>query len=90
MAKALLTVRLDESQIEALDRVAGGIDRDRTYVVTQAITAYLDTQAWQVKYIEEAVHAAEEGGVRMAGGEFDAHKYDEERAARYARRDGFY
>ena len=62
MAKALLTVRLDESQIEALDQVARGIDRDRTYVVTQAIDAYLDTQAWQVKYIEEAVHAAAEGG----------------------------
>jgi len=62
MAKALLTVRLEESQILALDQVAGGIDRDRTYVVTQAIDAYLDTQAWQVKYIEEAVHAAADVG----------------------------
>jgi uncharacterized protein len=26
----------------------------------------------------------------LAGGDFDAEKYDEERAARYARRDGFY
>jgi predicted transcriptional regulator len=30
MAKALLTVRLDESRIEALDKVAAGIDRDRS------------------------------------------------------------
>ena len=61
MARALLTVRLDESRIEALDKVAAGIDRDRSYVVTQAIDAYLDTQAWQIGYIEEALREADAG-----------------------------
>jgi predicted transcriptional regulator len=61
MSKALLTVRLDESRIAALDEVAGGLDRDRSYVVTQAIDAYLDTQAWQIGYIEEALSEAGAG-----------------------------
>ncbi|MDR3701038.1 MAG: hypothetical protein P4L56_15430 [Candidatus Sulfopaludibacter sp.] len=61
MPKALLTVRLDQDRIAALDKVAGGIDRDRTYVVTQAIDAYLDSQAWQIGYIEEAVRDARAG-----------------------------
>ena len=52
---------MDESRIQALDRVADGLDRDRTYVVTQAIDAFLDTQTWQIGYIEEALIEAESG-----------------------------
>jgi predicted transcriptional regulator len=61
MAKTLLTIRMDEPRIQALDKVAKGIDRDRTYVVTQAIDAFLDTHAWQIGYIEEALIEAEAG-----------------------------
>ena len=60
MAKTL-TVRVDEDRLAALDKVAGGLDRDRSYIVTEAIDAYLATQAWQVAYIEEAVRDAEAG-----------------------------
>jgi predicted transcriptional regulator len=60
MAKTL-TVRLDDQRISALDNVAAGIDRDRSYVVTQAIDAYLETQAWQIAYIEAALREAEAG-----------------------------
>jgi predicted transcriptional regulator len=61
MAKALLTVRMDADRLRALDKVAVGIDRDRTYVVTQAIDAFLDVQRWQIEYIEEAMREAQEG-----------------------------
>jgi predicted transcriptional regulator len=61
MAKALLTVRMDEDRLQALDKVAEGLDRDRTYVVTQAIDAYLDVQRWQIEYIEEALRDADAG-----------------------------
>jgi predicted transcriptional regulator len=60
MAK-VLTVRLDDERIATLDKVAAGIDRDRSYVVTQAIDAYLETQAWQIAYIEEALRDAKAG-----------------------------
>lgn len=61
MAKALLTVRMDEDRLQALDKVADGLDRDRTYVVTQAIDAFLDVHKWQIAYIEEAMREADTG-----------------------------
>jgi predicted transcriptional regulator len=61
MAKALLTVRMDNDRLQALDKVAEGLDRDRSYVVTQAIDAFLDIQAWQIEYIEAAMREAEAG-----------------------------
>jgi predicted transcriptional regulator len=56
-----LTVRVDEERLAALDKVAAGLDRDRSYVVTEAIDSYLASHAWQVAYIEEAVRDAEAG-----------------------------
>ena len=52
---------MDESRLQALDKVAEGIDRDRTYVVTQAIDAFLDVQRWQIEYIEAALRDADAG-----------------------------
>jgi predicted transcriptional regulator len=61
MAKALLTVRMDQNRIESLDKVAEGLDRDRTYVVTQAVDAFLDVHKWQIAYIEESMREAQAG-----------------------------
>ena len=61
MPKALLTVRMDDDRLKSLDKVAEGLDRDRTYVVTQAIDAYLDVHKWQVAYIEAALREAQAG-----------------------------
>jgi predicted transcriptional regulator len=66
MAKALLTVRMDQDRLQALDKVAGGLDRDRTYVVTQAIDAFLAVQKWQIAYIEEAIREADAGKLATA------------------------
>jgi predicted transcriptional regulator len=66
MAKALLTVRMDEDRLQALDKLAKGLDRDRTYVVTQAIDAFLDVQKWQIEYIEEAMREAQAGKLASA------------------------
>ena len=60
-AKALLTVRMDEERLQSLDKVAHGLDRDRTYVVTQAIDAFLEVQKWQIEYIEEAMREGQAG-----------------------------
>lgn len=61
MRKTQLTLRLDQARMDALDKIAAGIERDRTYVVIQAIDTYLETQAWQIRHIEEAVRAADAG-----------------------------
>src|ERR1035437_5517213 len=47
--------------ITALRKVAERLDRDRTYVVTQAIDAFLEVQKWQIEYIEEAMREGQAG-----------------------------
>jgi predicted transcriptional regulator len=61
MAKELLTVRLEAGKIRELDKLALGLERDRTYVVSQAIDAYLDVQRWQIEYVESAMRDADAG-----------------------------
>ncbi len=58
-----ISVRLDASQRKALDTIAASLDRDRSYVIQEAVRNYLDLHAWQIAHIEE--------GLRQAGaGEF--------------------
>jgi uncharacterized protein len=69
-----------------------GILVDIESAYTQCSKAFLRSHLWEPsRFVERAVlptngeiHAA------LQGGDFDAAKYDEERAARYARREGFY
>jgi predicted transcriptional regulator len=59
MHKHVLTLRLDPAKKKALDAIASGIDRDRTYVLNQAIDAYLETYQWQIEHIQEGVRQAD-------------------------------
>lgn len=54
--------------------------------------AFLRSQLWDpARYIDRsALPSSGELFKEMVGGHFDAQQYDEERAARYARREGFY
>jgi len=61
VAKELLTVRLEAGKIRELDKLAAGLERDRTYVVSQAIDAFLDVQRWQIEYTESALREADAG-----------------------------
>ncbi|HXB73288.1 MAG TPA: hypothetical protein VNY05_33935 [Candidatus Acidoferrales bacterium] len=61
MAKELVTIRLEAGKIQELDRLAVGLERDRTYVVSQAIDAFLDMHRWQTEYIESALRDADAG-----------------------------
>lgn len=66
------------------------IDIESAY--TQCSKAFLRSQLWDpARYRErEALPSNGEIHKAMKGDDFDAAKYDEERAARYARREGFY
>jgi len=59
--KDTVTFRLDATKKAALDAIAAGMDRDRSYVLNQAIDAYLDVNRWQVEHIEQAVREADAG-----------------------------
>jgi predicted transcriptional regulator len=58
---AAFTVRLDETTLDALDRLAEKTDRSRNWLVAQAVEAYIDLNAWQLEKIEAGIKAADRG-----------------------------
>ena len=75
MARDAITVRMDAERRAALDALAQATDRDRSYLIDEAVDAYLAVHRWRIAQIEEGVRQAE-------AGEFAT---DEEVAAAYAR-----
>jgi predicted transcriptional regulator len=61
MAKETMTVRIDADTREALDALAASLERDRSYVVNQALQAYLDVHQWQIKHIRQGLAEADAG-----------------------------
>jgi PPOX class probable FMN-dependent enzyme len=66
------------------------VDIDEAY--THCSKAFLRSQLWEpARFIDRAMLPSNgEIHAELAGGDFDARKHDEERAARYARREGLY
>ena len=60
---ALLTLRLDRATSQRLARLAKSTDRTRSRLAAEAISKYLDDNAWQVEAIEDGVRAADAGEV---------------------------
>lgn len=61
MAKETVSFRIDSSQREALDRVAKLLDRHRSYVISQAISDFIELQESQIACIQERIKQADEG-----------------------------
>ena len=59
MSKEIITLRIDSEKRIALDRLAQGFDRDRSYILNQAIDDYLHINQWQITEIEQALLEAE-------------------------------
>ena len=58
-----ISFRLDEDKIEALDGLAESADRDRSYLLNEAVTNYLELQAYHVSLIKEGLKAVKEGRI---------------------------
>lgn len=56
-----ISFRLDSEKREALDAVASASDRDRSYILNEAIDAYLDVQQWQIEHIRKGLRQANAG-----------------------------
>ena len=56
-----MTVRVEPRMREKLDRIAEALDRDRTYVVNQALDAYVDVHQWQIAHIRQGLRQADAG-----------------------------
>jgi len=61
MDKHTVTFRLDADKISALDTLAEALDRDRTYLLNEAVDAYLETQRWHIDQIKAGIRQADAG-----------------------------
>ncbi|MBI5208584.1 MAG: ribbon-helix-helix protein, CopG family [Elusimicrobia bacterium] len=61
MNKQTVTFRLDAQRRKALDAIAAGLDRDRSYVLNEAISNYLEVHQWQAGHIKEGLRQANAG-----------------------------
>ena len=56
-----VSFRIEAKKIAELDGLAKAQDRDRTFLLTEAVDAYLDEQRRQLAHIKEGLRQAEAG-----------------------------
>jgi predicted transcriptional regulator len=61
MAKETMTVRIQPETRDALDAIATTLDRDRSYIVNEALRAYVETYRWQTEHIQQGLREANAG-----------------------------
>ena len=61
MAKEVMTVRIERETKHAMDAIAAMLDRDRSYVVKEALAAYVETHQWQIEHIQRGLREANAG-----------------------------
>lgn len=61
MSRESISFRLESEKREALDAVASVLGRDRSYIINEAIEAYIDVHRWQLDHIREGLRQADAG-----------------------------
>ena len=61
MSKTTLSFVIDDKKKKALDQIAETIDRDRSYVLNEAVANYLDLHQWQFDHIKEGLKQSRKG-----------------------------
>ena len=56
-----ISFRIPAEKVEALDALAETMDRDRSYLLNEAVERYLELNEYHVKLIEKGLRAAERG-----------------------------
>ena len=56
-----MSVRINSEMRQALDAIAATLDRDRSYVVNEALAAYVELHQWQAAHIRQGLREAEAG-----------------------------
>jgi predicted transcriptional regulator len=59
--KVSITVRLDQETVTFLDQLAAVEDRDRSYLIKQAVATFVQLHRWQIEEIAKAVSEADAG-----------------------------
>jgi RHH-type rel operon transcriptional repressor/antitoxin RelB len=71
MSKVNVTCRMDEERVAGLDKLGQYYDRDRSYLINQAVDRFLSYHQWQLKEVEKAIAEADAGEL-LTEKEFDA------------------
>ena len=58
-----VSFRADSRKVEELDRLAEAQDRDRSYLLNEAIDYYLDLQQYHIQSIREGIRDADAGNL---------------------------
>jgi predicted transcriptional regulator len=61
MEKHTVSFRIDVDKVAALDTLAEALERDRSHLLNEAVSAYLETQQWQVEEIKKSLRQANAG-----------------------------
>jgi len=61
MEKVNVTVRLEKDAVEFLDTLGKSQDRDRSYLIKQAIESFISLHRWQIEEIKKAIMEADAG-----------------------------
>ena len=68
----------DNANRDELDGIAIGMDRERSYILNEAIAAYLEVQQWQLQDTRKAIEEAD-------GGDFASDREVQQAFAKYKR-----
>lgn len=58
-----ISFRVATEKLARLEELAATTDRSRSWHLDQALDAYLEVQAWQLKHIEKGIASIKEGRV---------------------------
>ena len=56
-----ISFRIDPDKVKTLDALAGEMDRDRSYLLNEAVEHYLELNAYHVQLVEKGLRAARNG-----------------------------
>lgn len=76
MASVQLTFRTEDSKRDQLDLLAKNMDRDRSYMINEALDQYLDLHRWQIEQIRK-------GEEDIQAGRWLSHKQVRERLEKH-------
>ena len=61
MAGNTITIRTDPEITQKIETLAMAMNRSRNWVIEDALKQYIETQAWQIEGVKEAMAAMDRG-----------------------------
>lgn len=62
MSKIAVNFRVrNQDTLNALDRIGIALDRDRSYMLNEALETYLELNNWQIEHINAGLQEAQQG-----------------------------